>query len=168
MIESIAEMGDRQRNPLINSATGGRALSAVQLPLFTLRPPAGYGVLTTRGRKTGKRRRRCVRAVRAGDRIYIVAIKGGRTGWLKNIQADPNVRLRLRGGAFTGLAREVRESPEREEAKEAYCDTAPGLFERLEYTMWRTGRPTPARIEELHRTWFDTGVPLVVELRLGL
>ena len=139
-------------------------LSASQLPLFLVRPPAGYGVLTTTGRKTGKRRRRCVRAVRRGGRAYIVAIKGGRTGWLKNALAHPEVGLRIRGGRFTGLAREVRED-ERAEARATYCDTKAGLFERAEYSLWRPDRPTPAKIEELHRHWFDTGVPLVVELR---
>jgi deazaflavin-dependent oxidoreductase (nitroreductase family) len=61
----------------------------MQLPLFLLRPPAGYGVLTTTGRRTGKTRRRCVRAIKRGDRVYLVAIKGSRTGWLRNVLASP-------------------------------------------------------------------------------
>jgi deazaflavin-dependent oxidoreductase (nitroreductase family) len=153
---------ERKRNPLINSAAGGRILSAAQLPLFTLRPPPGYGILTTTGRKTGKRRRRCVRAIRRGDRAYLVAIRG-RTGWLRNIEAHPEVQLRLRGGTLNGVAREVRDS-ERREAMEAYCDTPPSPFEYLEYSVWRSERPTATRIRELHRTWFETGKPLVVEL----
>lgn len=69
---------ERQHNPFINSAAGGRALSALQLPFFALRPPKGFGVLTTTGRKTGKTRRKCIRAIRRGDEAYIVAIKGAR------------------------------------------------------------------------------------------
>lgn len=121
-------------------------------------------MLTTTGRKSGKRRRRCVRAVRRADRVYIVAIKGESTGWLRNALAHPEVGVRIRGGSFTGVAREVRDD-ERVEARAAYCDTTAGIFERLEYSLWRPDRPAPAKIEELHRHWFETGSPLVVELR---
>ena len=48
-------VAERKRNPFIQSPTGGRALSALMLPRFMLRPPAGFGVLTMTGRKTGKR-----------------------------------------------------------------------------------------------------------------
>ena len=157
------EAKPRTHNPFINSARGGRVLSAMQLPLFLLRPPAGYGVLTTTGRRTGKARRRCVRAVKRGERAYLVAIKGSRTGWLRNVQANPEVRLRVREGTFTGIAREVQVQ-ERAEAIDAYCE-AMSPFEYLEYSMWRRGRATPARIRQLHRSWFDEGSPLVVELR---
>ncbi len=154
---------ERKRNPLINSAAGGRALSASQLPFFLLRPPSGYGVLTTTGRKTGKRRRRCVRAIRRDDKAYIVAIKGAGTGWLANIRANPDVRLRIRGGTFAGVARELRGTAEEQEAREAYCETY-SPFEYLEYRNWRKGRPTRSKIKDLHRDWFQQGVPIVVEL----
>ena len=62
----------RTGNPLTSSPLGGRLLSASQLPWFTALPPRNYGILTTTGRKTGKRRRRCIRAVRAGDLVYLV------------------------------------------------------------------------------------------------
>lgn len=154
---------ERQHNPFINSAAGGRALSALQLPFFTLLPPSGWGVLTTTGRKTGKTRRRCVRAIRRDDKAYIAAIKGARTGWLQNIRANPNVRLRIRGGTFTGVARELRGSEEARAARKAYCETV-NSFDYAGYAMWRRGRPTRSKIDELHRSWFDEGTPLVVEL----
>ncbi len=158
----LSEPMDRKRNPFLNSATGGRVLSALQLPFFLARPPADYGVLITRGRKSGKVRRRCIRVARRGDVAYLVAIKGPRTAWLKNVQADPHVRLRVSGGTFSGTARELR-AEERQIALEAYCDLS-GFFEHLEYRMWRQGKPSPAEIQDLHRTWFETGTPLVVEL----
>jgi deazaflavin-dependent oxidoreductase (nitroreductase family) len=154
---------ERRHNPFLNSATGGRALSAMQLPIFTLRPPPGYGVLTTTGRKSGRKRRRCVRAVRRGDRAYVVAIKGSKTGWLKNIEANPEVRLRIRGGTFQGRAQLLSSGTERAEARGAYSE-AIGHFERLEYRMWRTGRPTPEAMRALHRGWFDHGVPVAIDL----
>jgi deazaflavin-dependent oxidoreductase (nitroreductase family) len=153
----------RQRNPFINSPTGGRVLSAMQLPLFLLRAPPSYGVLKTTGHRTGKRRHRCVRVVRCGDRAYLVAIKGkgGLTGWARNALANEDVGLRTREGEFRGRARRL-EPRERDEARQAYCEGV-GFFERLEYRNWRRGRPTEAKIRELHRNWFDAGTPLVIE-----
>jgi deazaflavin-dependent oxidoreductase (nitroreductase family) len=128
-----------------------------------VRPPRDYGVLTTTGRKSGKRRSRCVRVVRSGNRAYLVAIKGaGVTLWAKNVLADPMVKLRLRSGRFSGRARQVRPE-EREEAREAYCARV-GWFERGEWRIWRKGRFTAEKSRELHREWFDTGTPFVIEL----
>lgn len=156
-------VAERKRNPFTRSATGGRVLSAMQLPWFTLLPPAGFGVLTTTGRRTGKKRRKCVRAIRSGDSVYVVSIGGSRAAWLKNIRANPRVRLRMRGGTFSGVARELADPAERERAMSVYC----GTVNRLDYAecrLHRGGRPTPARIEELHRSSFETGTPLVVDL----
>jgi deazaflavin-dependent oxidoreductase (nitroreductase family) len=155
---------ERKRNPIIHSGLGGRVLSAAQLPLFTLRPPRNYGVLTTTGRKTGKSRRRCVRAVRKGDRVFLVSIHGERTGWARNIRANPEVELRVRGGRFRGVAREPRDQAEREEAIRAYCGAPIGITERGEYRLWRQGRPNREEIDDLHRTWLEHGTPFVVDL----
>jgi deazaflavin-dependent oxidoreductase (nitroreductase family) len=154
---------ERRGNPLIRTPNGGRLLSASQLPWFTALPPAGFGVLTTIGRRTGKTRRRCVRAIRRGDAAYLVAIGGEHSRWLKNVRAHPEVRLRIRGGRFTGVAREPRGAAEVEEAREAFCDTV-NPFDYLECRMHRTGGPTREKIVELHRKWFEGGSPLVVEL----
>lgn len=156
-------MAARKRNPLVNSAAGGRTLSALQLPLFAIRPPSGYGVLSTTGRKSGKTRRRCIRAIRDGDKAYVVAIKGEITGWLKNVREKPNVRLRVPGGTFDGVARELREEIEIHRGREVYAESV-DLFSYLEYTMWRRGRPTRPKIQQLHAEWFDRGIPLVIEL----
>jgi deazaflavin-dependent oxidoreductase (nitroreductase family) len=153
---------ERKHNPFINSPTGGRALSASQLPLFLVRPPRGYAVLTTTGRKTGKVRRRCVRAIRQGDLVYVVAIKG-KTQWARNVLANPAVRLRLPGGTFSGFAREVS-GTESQLAREAYCESV-HRFDYLTWINWRKGRPTRARIRGLLREWFDQGTRLVIELR---
>ncbi|MEK6278650.1 MAG: nitroreductase family deazaflavin-dependent oxidoreductase [Actinomycetota bacterium] len=138
----------------------------MQLPFFALRPPTGYGFITTTGRRTGRARRRCIRAIRRGDKAYLVAIKGARTGWLKNIRANPDGRLQAPAGTYVGVAQELRGTAEEQEAMEAYCETV-NRFEYLEYTMWRKGRPTPSKIKELYRTWFNDGMPLVVELDAG-
>jgi deazaflavin-dependent oxidoreductase (nitroreductase family) len=155
-------IAERERNVFVNSATGGRVLSGLMLPWFTLLPPAGWGVLTTTGRKSGKARRKCVRAVRRGNKVYLVAIRPG-TAWLKNIRADAEVRLRLRGGRFTGAAREPVDAVERQEAMGTYCETT-HLFDYVGCIQHRRGRPNAPKVRELHRTWFDLGVPLVIDL----
>jgi deazaflavin-dependent oxidoreductase (nitroreductase family) len=148
---------------ITHSHRGGRILSAIHLPLFELRPPLDYGILTAVGRLTGKRRSRCLRIVRQDHHAYLVAIRGANTTrWARNVLANPEVRLRLRGGRFHGRARELRPE-ERDHAREAYSANA-GWFERLEYRVWRDDQFTPEKSRELHREWFDTGTPLVVEL----
>jgi deazaflavin-dependent oxidoreductase (nitroreductase family) len=158
--------GERKRNPLIKSPLGGRALSAVHLPFFMIRPPRGYGVLKTVGRRTGKVRRRCIRAIPMDEnRVVLVAIRGAaRSGWAKNLQVNPEIALRLPGGSFTGRARELAPS-ERPEARSAYCDTVHS-FEYLEHLVWKPGRPTVASIRDLHTGWFEHGTPFVIDLDL--
>ncbi|MFB9837455.1 hypothetical protein [Actinoallomurus acaciae] len=61
-----AYLEGHRRNPLTTTLTGARFLNAFQVPWFRIAPPRGFGVLTTVGRKTGKTRRTCVRAIRDG------------------------------------------------------------------------------------------------------
>jgi deazaflavin-dependent oxidoreductase (nitroreductase family) len=157
---------------LIRSPRDGRILSALMLPSFMVRPPSGYGVITTTGRKTGKTRRKCIRVSRRGDKAYIVQLRppelamarpSAVASWVWNIRANPNVRLRIRGGTFAGVARELKEPAEIEQAREALCETV-NLFDYGECDLHLRGFPTRAKIKELHHHWFDTGIPLVVEL----
>jgi deazaflavin-dependent oxidoreductase (nitroreductase family) len=157
---------------LIRSARDGRIVSALTLPLFLVRPPAGFGVITTIGRKTGKARRKCIRFARRGNRVYVVQLRPPElaikrptavSAWVHNIRANPNARLRIRGGTFTGIAREARDPEELAEAREALCETV-NLFDYAECRLHLRGLPTRSRIKDLHRYWFDTGIPLVIEL----
>ncbi|HXP98542.1 MAG TPA: nitroreductase family deazaflavin-dependent oxidoreductase [Solirubrobacteraceae bacterium] len=157
---------------LIRSARDGRILSALMLPFFAVRPPSGYGVITTTGRKTGKTRRKCIRVSRRGNKAYIVQLRppelamsrpSAVASWVWNIRANPNVHLRIRGGTFAGVARELKEPAELEQAREALCETV-NLFDYGECDLHLRGFPTRAKIKELHHHWFDTGIPLVVEL----
>jgi deazaflavin-dependent oxidoreductase (nitroreductase family) len=161
----------RKFNPFTSSQTGGRILSAVMLPVFAVRSPAGFGLLTTTGRRTGKTRRKCVHVVRRADKAYIVMIRPHEravegnwvAAWVHNLRANPNVRLRMGLETLTGVARELSDPAEIAEAIEVYC----GVNNLLDYAECRfhlTGWPTRSKIEQLHRSWFATGIPLVVEL----
>jgi deazaflavin-dependent oxidoreductase (nitroreductase family) len=157
---------------LIRSARDGRVLSALMLPGVLVLPGSGYGVITTTGRKTGKARRKCIRVIRRGNKAYIVALRppevamvrpSAVSAWVWNIRSNPNVTLRIRGGTFAGLARELTDRIELAEARVAFCEKV-NLMDYGECALHLRGLPTRAKIEELHRYWFDTGIPLVIEL----
>ena len=60
--------------------------------------PLGLAILETRGHRSGKLRRVPVGNGRKGDAFWITAEHGMRAGYVRNIQHDPRVRLRLRIG----------------------------------------------------------------------
>ena len=70
--------------------------------------PFGLAILETRGHASGKTRRVPVGNGRKGDSFWIIAEHGTRAGYVRNIQHDPNVRVRLRIGLryrwVTGVA----------------------------------------------------------------
>ena len=168
--DAAAEHVPRHRR-IIRTAKHGQILSALMLPLVQL-SPGGYGVLTTTGRKSGKARRKCIRVARRGNKAYIVQLRPPHlamerptvvSGWVWNLRSNPNVTLRIRGGTFAGVARELTDPAELAEAREALSETV-YLYDYGECGLHLRGLPTRAKIKELHRYWFDTGIPLVVEL----
>lgn len=80
--------------------------------------PPGYALLETIGRKTGKARRTPVGDARVGDRFWIVAEHGMSAGYVRNIAANPRVRLKLREGIrarwFAGTAHVLPDDDARE------------------------------------------------------
>ena len=62
-------------------------------------------VLETTGRKTGKRRQApLARGPVDGNVTWVIAVHGRHSGLVRNIEANPSVRLRLRGRWHTGQA----------------------------------------------------------------
>jgi len=162
----------RRRNPFTHSALGGKILSATQLPFFWVNPPSGFGVLTTTGRRTGKPRRKCVRVIVDNSVAYLVMLGPVLLGvprdqaishWLRNIRANPVVHLRVPGGSVSGRARELTDAAELAAARQIYTGTI-NAFDSAEYRFHNTDRPTPEKIRRLHEHWFDTGVPLAIDL----
>jgi deazaflavin-dependent oxidoreductase (nitroreductase family) len=168
---AAAEIGKHRR--LLRTGRDGRILSALMLPQFWLATPRGYGVLTTTGRKTGRSRHKCIRVIQRRDRAYLVALRlphiavanpTAVQAWVHNIRANPNVRLRIRGADFDGVAREITDADEREQARSLLCDTVfPNDYG--ECLMHMRGWPTRTKVQELHRYWFDTGTPIAIDLK---
>jgi deazaflavin-dependent oxidoreductase (nitroreductase family) len=61
-------------------------------------------VLETTGRTSGLPRRTPVGGRRVGDSFWLVSEFGERSQYVRNIKADPRVRVRLRGRWHTGTA----------------------------------------------------------------
>jgi deazaflavin-dependent oxidoreductase (nitroreductase family) len=82
----------RVANPVVRAAL----LHGVRVP--------GYAVLETTGRRSGQPRRTPVGDGLDGDTFWIVAEHGRRAAYVRNIGADPRVRVWVRGRWRTGTA----------------------------------------------------------------
>jgi len=60
--------------------------------------PPGYALLETIGRKTGKPRRTPVGNGLVGERFWIVAEHGRKSGYVRDMASNPRVRLKVRVG----------------------------------------------------------------------
>ena len=172
-IRQAAIREEPKHRRLIRSRRDGRVISGAMRPFLEVWAPAGYGVLTTTGRKSGMQRRKCIRAIRRDNKAFIVQLRPPAlaierptavAGWVWNIRASPNVTLRLGRRTYGGVAREIEDPRELEEAREAICETVV-LTDYDECALHMRGFPTREKIKALHSYWFDTGIPLVVELR---
>lgn len=86
--------------------------------------------------------------------------------WVRNMRADPSVLLKLGRHTFSGVARELNDSAELELARRALCDTV-HLVDYGECRLHLRGLPTRKKIKALHRYWFDTGIPIAIDLSTG-
>lgn len=80
--------------------------------------PPGYALLETIGRKSGQPRRTPVGNGRVGEQFWIVAEHGKKAGYVRNIEGNPCVRLKLRHGLrarwYTGTAHLLPDDDPRE------------------------------------------------------
>jgi deazaflavin-dependent oxidoreductase (nitroreductase family) len=60
--------------------------------------PPSYALLETRGRRSGRPRRTPVGNGLVDDTFWIVAEHGRGAGYVRNIEADPHVRVKVRRG----------------------------------------------------------------------
>lgn len=80
-----------------------------RLPIQTL--------LETTGRKSGEPRRTPLGGSRVGDQFWFVSEFGEKSQYVKNIQANPHVRVRLRGRWHSGTAHLVPDDDPAERLK---------------------------------------------------
>lgn len=113
-----------------------------------------------------------MRVIARGDTAYLVALRPPHLAatrpdavqaWVLNIRADPNVVLRLPGGTLAGIAREITDHAELGQAQSAICDSVHPM-DYGECALHLRGLPSRQKIRALHRYWFDTGIPLAIDL----
>jgi deazaflavin-dependent oxidoreductase (nitroreductase family) len=103
----------------------------IEIPLgrFTLNPfiralfrigitPPGMALLETTGRRSGKVRRVPVMYYREGSVVWVIAQHGAHSGWVRNFQTDPHVRMRFKGKWEAGMAKLLPDDDPRERARE--------------------------------------------------
>ncbi|OEV10688.1 nitroreductase/quinone reductase family protein [Streptomyces nanshensis] len=73
----------------------------------------GQVLLETTGRRSGLARRTPVGGRRSGEVFWMVSEYGEKAQYVRNIQADPRVRVRIRGRWHTGTARLLPEDDAR-------------------------------------------------------
>jgi len=76
--------------------------------------PGSYALLETTGRKSGQARQTPVGHVVRDGAVWIVAEHGRRAAYVRNIGADPRVRIKLRDGWRGGTAHVLDEDDPRE------------------------------------------------------
>jgi deazaflavin-dependent oxidoreductase (nitroreductase family) len=172
-IREAALVEQPKHRRLITSPKHGQILSALMLPDYRLATPPGHAVLTTTGRKTGKARRKVIRAIRQDDRVYIVQLRPPKpaiqtplmvAAWVLNIRANPHVRLKLGRRTYAAVMREIDAPAELARARQIFCEPV-HMVDYGESMLHLKGMPSHRKIRDLHRYWFDTGVPLVAELQ---
>jgi deazaflavin-dependent oxidoreductase (nitroreductase family) len=89
-------------NPFVKSA----ARAGLPLP--------GIAIIETTGRKSGQPRRTPVGKALEGDTLWVVAEHGHRAAWVRNVQADPRVRVRVGRRWRTGTAQPLPDDDPRE------------------------------------------------------
>ena len=89
-------------NPLVKAA----ANAGIPLPFVV--------ILETTGRKSGQPRRNPVGKALIGDTLWIVAEHGRRAGYVRNISANPRVRVKVGRRWRTGTAHPMPEDDPRE------------------------------------------------------
>lgn len=107
-----------------------------------------YCYLTTRGRKTGNPHTIEIWFALEGSTLYMLAGNGERSDWVRNLQKEPDVQVRLDGITYPATARAVTDAEEDSLARQLlFQKYQPGYNGSLE-------------------NWRDTALPVALELDL--
>jgi deazaflavin-dependent oxidoreductase (nitroreductase family) len=107
-------------------------------------------LLTTRGRRSGEPRTLPLIYGRDGDRLLVVASKGGapaHPSWYLNLLADPNVEVQVKGERFAATAHTA--GPDE---RERLWRTMTGIWPDYDSYQTRTSRQIPVVVLERAET----------------
>lgn len=151
-------------NPFATSRWYSKLSNILIMPVFRIVPmPRGFVLLTVKGRRSGKPRRRPVRAVGDGGTLYAVALMGERSDWLRNVRSNPRVRVKVGGRTQDATAREVNDADEKRAAEERYINQI-DRYDYVDYPNLEWGWPSKRNIIDGHRRWLERGVLVAIDL----
>jgi deazaflavin-dependent oxidoreductase (nitroreductase family) len=108
-------VAERERKRKVASALAKYGASPIVKGMYRLGLPApGTAILETIGRKSGEPRTTPVTNGLDGDVFWIVTEHGRRAAYVLNIEANPRVRIRTRGGWRSGTATVLADDDPRE------------------------------------------------------
>jgi deazaflavin-dependent oxidoreductase (nitroreductase family) len=104
--------------------------------------------LTTTGRRSGLPRTIEIWFALEGDVLYMLSGGGDRSDWVKNVQAEPRVRVRLGSRTRSGRARIVRDADEDGRARRLLAGKYQGWSEGKRLSGWaRTALPVAVELD---------------------
>ncbi len=149
-------------NPFERSRWYMRSGNITIPPMFRVLPaPEGFIILTVKGRRSGKPHHRLVRAIRRNSAFYVNTEEG--RDWLRNVRKNPRVVVKVGRHHQNGLAREVSDNTERDEANAQYVSEV-ARFEYVTYAARVWSLPTRRKLIEWHRDWVANAVMVAIEL----
>ena len=114
-------------------------------------------LLTTTGRKSGRRRVTPLQYEEIDGSFYLGAALGQRSDWVRNIQADPQVEIRVKRRHFSGRAEIIQDTGQIADYLELRLQRHPKMVGAI---MRSDGIPCPPQRSDLEE--YATRLTLVV------
>ena len=106
--------------------------------------PKAFALLETTGRKSGKRRLTPIGNGLDGDTFWLVAEHAERCSYVKNLIADPRVRMKIKRRWYAGRATIVADDDGDHRRRE--LDRANGIIGRFDGVIFRAAASEPLTI----------------------
>lgn len=104
-------------------------------------------LLTTTGRKSGKPRVTPLQYDQLDDDFYVGAARGVNADWFRNIQADPEVQVQVKGRRFRGLAEPITDPLQIADFLELRLARHPRMVGAIMRSAGLPPRPSRAQLE---------------------
>lgn len=109
-------------------------------------------LLTTTGRRSGLKRVTPLQYEKIGDDYYLGAARGTKADWVRNIQANPQVNIRVKNRQFAGNAEVVTEPCRIADFLEIRLQRHPHMIGMMmEKVHHLSKHPSRSELEELAR-----------------
>ncbi len=108
-----------------------------------------FAYLTTRGRVSGRPHRIEIWFGLQDRSVYLLSGGRRRSDWVRNLEAEPAVKLEIGGRHFEAAARIVSDPAEDQLARQLLA---------AKYYSWREGQPL--------NTWAASALPVAIELKV--